>query len=60
MRPLVEGHMGRLDGKDSTTTGDPKAPSWPNAKDGKKVEAWTMAAVRPGSRQPTTSRPTRS
>lgn len=40
MRPLVEGHMGRLNGKDSTPTGDPKAPSWPNAKDGKKVEAW--------------------
>ncbi|GLS46447.1 PQQ-dependent methanol/ethanol family dehydrogenase [Methylobacterium brachythecii] len=39
MRPLVEGHMGRLNGKDSVTTGDAKAPSWPE-KDGKKVEAW--------------------
>ena len=29
-RPLVEGHMGRLNGKDSITTGDAKAPSWPN------------------------------
>jgi len=40
MRPLVEGHMGRLNGKDSTPTGDAKAPSWPNNKDGEKVEAW--------------------
>lgn len=40
MRPLVEGHMGRLDGKESTSTGDPKAPSWPNNKAGAKVEAW--------------------
>ena len=30
MRPFVEGHMGRLNGKDSTTTGDVKAPSWPD------------------------------
>lgn len=27
MRPFVEGHMGRLNGKDSTPTGDVKAPS---------------------------------
>jgi len=41
MRPLVEGHRGRLNGADSSYTGDPKAPSWPNEKDGKtKVEAW--------------------
>lgn len=40
MRPLVEGHMGRLNGKESTPTGDPLAPSWPNGPDGKKVEAW--------------------
>ena len=40
VRPMVEGHMGRLHGKDSTPTGDPKAPSWPNNKDGSKVEAW--------------------
>lgn len=30
MRPLVEGHVGRLNGKESTPSGDPKAPSWPN------------------------------
>lgn len=40
MRPLVEGHMGRLNGKDSTPTGNPQAPSWPRDKDGKLVEAW--------------------
>ncbi|EWS55994.1 Quinoprotein ethanol dehydrogenase precursor [Methylibium sp. T29] len=39
-RPMVEGHMGRLNGKDSTVTGDAKAPSWPRDKDGKLVEAW--------------------
>ncbi len=39
MRPLGEGHVGRLNGKDSTPTGDPKAPSWPD-KDGQKVDAW--------------------
>ena len=40
MRPMVEGHQGRLNGKPHTFTGDPKAPSWPNEADGKKVEAW--------------------
>ncbi len=40
MRPLVEGHMGRLDGKDSTPTGNPDAPSWPRKDDGTFVEAW--------------------
>ena len=39
-RPLVEGHTGRLNGKDSTATGDAKAPSWPRDKDGNLVEAW--------------------
>lgn len=39
-RPMVEGHMGRLGGKDSTTTGDAKAPSWPRDKEGKLTEAW--------------------
>ena len=39
-RPLVEGHMGRLNGKDSTPTGDKNAPSWPRDKDGNLVEAW--------------------
>lgn len=47
MRPLVEGHMGRLNGKDSTTTGDAKAPSWPNTKDGKKVDAWNHGGGAP-------------
>ncbi|MEQ1577931.1 MAG: methanol/ethanol family PQQ-dependent dehydrogenase [Hyphomicrobium sp.] len=47
MRPLVEGHMGRLNGKDSTTTGDAKAPSWPNNKDGGKVEAWNHGGGAP-------------
>ena len=47
MRPLVEGHMGRLDGKDSTPTGDPKAPSWPNNEDGTKVEAWNHGGGAP-------------
>ena len=40
VRPMVEGHMGRLNGKDSTVTGDAKAPSWPNNAAGEKVEAW--------------------
>ena len=39
-RPLVEGHKGRLNGQDSTYTGDPKAPSWPRDKDGQLTEAW--------------------
>lgn len=47
MRPLVEGHMGRLNGKDSSPTGDPKAPSWPNNKDGTKVEAWNHGGGAP-------------
>lgn len=47
MRPLVEGHVGRLNGKESSPTGDPKAPSWPNAKDGKKVEAWSQGGGAP-------------
>ncbi|MDR7038529.1 MULTISPECIES: PQQ-dependent methanol/ethanol family dehydrogenase [Methylobacterium] len=46
MRPMVEGHMGRLNGKDSTPTGDAKAPSWPD-KDGKKVEAWNHGGGAP-------------
>jgi len=40
MRPFVEGHMGRLNGKESTPTGDPNAPSWPRDSDGNLVEAW--------------------
>ena len=40
MRPLVQGHMGRYMGKDSTPTGDPAAPSWPRDAKGELVEAW--------------------
>lgn len=40
MRPLVEGHKGRLGGKESTVTGDPNAPSWPRDAKGELVEAW--------------------
>lgn len=40
MRPLVQGHMGRYMGKDSTVTGDPNAPSWPRDENGDLVEAW--------------------
>jgi PQQ-dependent dehydrogenase (methanol/ethanol family) len=46
-RPMVEGHMGRMNGKDSTTTGDAKAPSWPDGKDGKKVDAWNHGGGAP-------------
>jgi len=49
MRPFVEGHMGRLNGKDSTPTGDIKAPSWPddpNHPTGKK-EAWSQGGGAP-------------
>ena len=46
-RPLVEGHMGRLNGKDSITTGDAKAPSWPRDADGKLVEAWSHGGGAP-------------
>lgn len=47
MRPMVEGHMGRLAGEDSTTTGDPKAPSWPNNPDGTKVDSWNHGGGAP-------------
>ena len=40
MRPFVEGHMGRLNGKDSTPTGDENAPTWPRDENGELVEAW--------------------
>ncbi|URI06692.1 methanol/ethanol family PQQ-dependent dehydrogenase [Aquincola tertiaricarbonis] len=48
-RPFVEGHMGRLNGKPSTPTGNPKAPSWPddaNSPTG-KVEAWSHGGGAP-------------
>jgi alcohol dehydrogenase (cytochrome c) len=47
MRPMVEGHVGRLNGKPSTPTGDPKAPSWPNNPDGTKVDAWNHGGGAP-------------
>ncbi|ROO33665.1 methanol/ethanol family PQQ-dependent dehydrogenase [Salinisphaera orenii] len=49
MRPLVEGHLGRKDGKQSTPTGDPEAPSWPEGdyKDTGKAEAWTHGGGAP-------------
>ena len=49
MRPFVEGHYGRLNGKKSTPTGDPAAPSWPddpNSPTG-KVEAWSHGGGAP-------------
>jgi PQQ-dependent dehydrogenase (methanol/ethanol family) len=49
MRPFVEGHYGRLNGKESTPTGDIKAPSWPddpNSATG-KVEAWSHGGGAP-------------
>lgn len=49
MRPFVEGHMGRMHGKDSTPTGDVKAPSWPddaNSPTG-KAPAWSQGGGAP-------------
>ena len=46
-RPMVEGHMGRLNGKESTPTGDKKAPSWPRDKDGNLVDAWNHGGGAP-------------
>ena len=48
-RPMVEGHMGRLNGKDSTPTGDAKAPSWPDDPQSPtgKVEAWSHGGGAP-------------
>ncbi len=48
-RPMVEGHVGRLNGQPSTPTGNPKAPSWPddpNSPTG-KVEAWSQGGGAP-------------
>jgi alcohol dehydrogenase (cytochrome c) len=47
MRPMVEGHVGRLNGKEGTVTGDPKAPSWPRNEDGTLVEAWNHGGGAP-------------
>jgi glucose dehydrogenase len=57
-RPMVEGHMGRLNGKESTATGDPNAPSWPRDKDGKLVEAWSHGGGAPWQTASSTSRRT--
>ncbi|AJD47859.1 PQQ-dependent dehydrogenase [Isoalcanivorax pacificus W11-5] len=49
MRPFVEGHIGRLNGEDSTPSGDPRAPSWPddpNSETG-KVQAWSQGGGAP-------------
>lgn len=49
MRPMVEGHKGRLNGKESTVTGDPKAPSWPDDPKSEtgKVLAWSHGGGAP-------------
>ena len=49
MRPMVEGHKGRLNGKDSTVTGNPKAPSWPDDPKSEtgKVLAWSHGGGAP-------------
>ncbi len=48
-RPLVEGHVGRANGKPSTPTGDPKAPSWPNdpTRETGKVLPWSQGGGAP-------------
>ena len=62
MRPFVEGHMGRLNGKDSTVTGDVKAPSWPDDRNSPtgKVESWSHGGGAPGRAPASTPRPTPS
>lgn len=49
MRPLVEGHMGRLNGEPSTPTGNLKAPSWPDDPDSEtgKVKPWSHGGGAP-------------
>lgn len=49
MRPFVEGHFGRLNGEESTPSGDPSAPSWPDDPDSEtgKVEAWSHGGGAP-------------
>ncbi|WKD27950.1 methanol/ethanol family PQQ-dependent dehydrogenase [Halomonas sp. KG2] len=49
MRPFVEGHMGRLNGEESTPTGDANAPSWPDDPDSDtgKVQAWSQGGGAP-------------
>lgn len=49
MRPFVEGHKGRIAGKESGPTGDPKAPSWPDGdyKNTGKAESWSHGGGAP-------------
>lgn len=49
MRPFVEGHKGRIAGKEAGPTGDPKAPSWPDGdyKNTGKAEAWSHGGGAP-------------
>ncbi|GGW61975.1 quinoprotein ethanol dehydrogenase [Vreelandella hamiltonii] len=49
MRPFVEGHVGRLNGEESTPTGDASAPSWPDDPDSEtgKVQAWSQGGGAP-------------
>ncbi|MCE8012035.1 MULTISPECIES: PQQ-dependent methanol/ethanol family dehydrogenase [Halomonadaceae] len=49
MRPFVEGHLGRLNGEESTPSGDPSAPSWPDdpSRETGKVEAWSQGGGAP-------------
>ncbi|MEK8025288.1 methanol/ethanol family PQQ-dependent dehydrogenase [Pseudaquabacterium rugosum] len=49
MRPMVEGHQGRLNGQPGSHTGDPKAPTWPNDPNSPtgKVEAWSQGGGAP-------------
>lgn len=50
MRPMVQGHMGRLNGKESTPTGGlPSAPSWPDdsSTESGKTEAWSHGGGAP-------------
>ncbi len=49
-RPMVEGHVGRLNGEPSTPTGDPKAPTWPNEPNSPtgQVEAGSQGGGAPG------------
>lgn len=44
MRPFVEGHMGRLNGKESTPTGDANAPSYHEIKTATSLRHGIMVA----------------
>lgn len=49
MRPMVEGHMGRLNGEESTPTGKIDAPSWPDddSRETGKAESWSQGGGAP-------------